>query len=98
VVNEHETGGSSEEESSGPVSPSESGDGHREQEAHGDDEGEVELVLPLDDLVLGQVTHVGDSGSATGLQDHPSCEKGSVSGQRGRECRDSPMCDQRRPR
>ncbi len=47
-----------------------------------DDEDEVILVLPLDDSVLVQVSDVGDTRLATGLDEHPAnmrIEKATVS-------------------
>lgn len=72
VVDEGETSGTGEEEASAPVTPSETSDDGREDETHADDKGEIPAVLPLDDLVVGQVRDVGDSRLATGLEDHPS--------------------------
>lgn len=72
MVNEHQSSGTGKKESSSPVSPSESSDGHREEESHGDDEREIPLVLPDDDLVLGQIGDVGDSRLSSRLEDHPS--------------------------
>jgi len=48
VVNEEETSGTGEEESSTVISPSESSDQSREDESHSDDEVNVPLVLPFD--------------------------------------------------
>ena len=72
MVNKHQSSGTGEKESSSPISPSESGDGHREEESHGDDEREIPLVLPDDDLVLGEIRNIGDSGFSSRLEDHPS--------------------------
>ena len=71
-MDEHQSSSSGEEESSSPVSPSESSDGHREEESHGDDEREIPLVLPDDDGILGKIGDVGDSRLSSRLEDHPS--------------------------
>jgi len=72
VVDEEETSGTGEEESSAVISPSESGDEGREDESHSDDEVDVPTVLPLDNLVLREIGNVGDSGLATRFDEHPS--------------------------
>ena len=72
VVNETESSGTCEEESSPPVSPSKSGNQRWEGETHEQEQREVIVVLPLDDLVSRQVGNVGDSNLSSGLDDHPS--------------------------
>mgnify|MGYP001560695396 FL=1 len=72
VVNEHQARGSSKVEPALPVSPTESSDGHGEEESHRDDQREVPAVLPLDDLVLTEIADISDSRLATGLEDHPA--------------------------
>ena len=72
MVDKHQPRGAGKVEAAPPISPAEAGDGHREDEAHADDEGEVPLVLPDDDLVLAEVADVGDAWLATGLDDHPA--------------------------
>ena len=72
VVHKAQSSGTGEEESSPPVSPSESGNESREGESHEEEQGEVVLVLPLDDLVSGQVGDIGDTDLSSRLDDHPS--------------------------
>jgi len=52
VVDKDQSGGTGEEESSSPVSPSESGNNGRNKESHGQQQGQVVLVLPPDNPVL----------------------------------------------
>lgn len=72
VVDEDETSGTGEEETTPPVTPSETGDHSRDEEAHGEEKRKVVLVLPLDDLVAGQVGNVGDTNLSSWLENHPS--------------------------
>lgn len=71
VVDKAESSGTSKEESTPPVTPTESGDESWENEAHADDEVEVPLLLPLDDLVFGEIRDVGRSDGSAGLDEHP---------------------------
>lgn len=72
VVNEEKTSGSREEEPSSPISPSKTSYDGREDESHTDDEVHVPTVLPADNLVLGEIGDIGNTGSATRLNEHPS--------------------------
>lgn len=54
------------------VSPEEPRDDSGEDKAHAEDEGKVVSVLPADDLALGQIADVGDTGLTAGLDHHPS--------------------------
>lgn len=72
MVNEHQPSGSSEEESTREISPSKSSDKSREDEPHSDNKRQVPLVLPDNDLVLAQVTNIGDSRFPPRLNNHPS--------------------------
>ena len=72
VVNEAETRGTSVDIPSPEVAPTEVADKGGENEAAGKDEGTVPAVLPPDDLVLAQVTDVGNSRLVLGLDDHPA--------------------------
>lgn len=84
-MNEQQAHDSSVHESSFPVSPSEAGDEGGEDEAHEDDEPQEVLVLPSDDGVLGQVGHICDTGSATGLDEHPAHVRVKETLQKGKE-------------
>jgi hypothetical protein len=72
VVDEEKTSGTGEEETTAVVAPEKTGDESREDEAHADDEVNVPAVLPLDDLTVREVGHVGDTGTTAGLDDHPA--------------------------
>ena len=72
MVDETQPSGTGEEESTSPVSPGESGYHGGDDETHSEKQGEVVLVLPLDDLVSAQVRDVGNTDLASGLDDHPS--------------------------
>jgi len=72
VVDKDKSGSSGEEESTFPVTPAETSDKGGDNEAKGEEEGEVVSVLPSNDLVSRQVGDVGDSDLASWLDDHPS--------------------------
>jgi hypothetical protein len=55
-----------------PVTPAESSDNRRENEGQNDREPGVVAVVPRHDLVLPQIAHVDEAGSATVLEDHPA--------------------------
>jgi len=55
-----------------PVTPPQASDNGGEDVAHENDKLEVMAVLPPDNLVLGQVANVGDTGIATRLENHPA--------------------------
>ena len=52
VVNKDEPGGTGKEESTSPISPSESSNNGRDQECHCQEKRQVVLVLPPDNPVL----------------------------------------------
>lgn len=54
------------------ISPSEVGDCSWQQETHDEDQREVVLVLPLYDRVVSQITNIGNTRLATGLDEHPT--------------------------
>ena len=54
------------------VAPAKPANHGGQDEAHADDEGAVPAVLPPDDLVLVQVTDIGDTRLATRLDEHPA--------------------------
>lgn len=72
MVDEAETGGASEEETTSPVAPTESGNGGWQEETHANDEVHVPPVLPPNDLALAQVADVGNTGLVAGLDEHPA--------------------------
>jgi len=72
VVNKDEPGSTGKEESTSPISPSESSDGSRNEESHGQKEREVVLVLPPNDPVLRQVRDIGNSNLSSWLDNHPA--------------------------
>jgi len=72
VVDKRQTCGTGEEETAPPVSPTETGDGHREEESHGQHQREVVFVLPSDNLVARQVGDVGDTDLGSWFEDHPA--------------------------
>lgn len=72
VVDETETSSTRKHVPTPEVAPAEPTDERRQNEAHADDEGAVPAVLPPHDFVLAQVTDVGDTGPATGLDEHPT--------------------------
>lgn len=72
VVDKDESSSTGKEETTSPVSPSETGDHGREDETHEQEESEVVFVLPFDNSVSGQVRDIGDSNLSSWLNDHPS--------------------------
>ena len=55
-----------------PVTPSKTSYQGWENDSHDEHQLEVVTVLPLDDIVLGQVTNVRHARLAARLQDHPT--------------------------
>ena len=72
MVNEAEAGSAGVDVTSPEVTPAEVADEGRENETACEDEGAVPPVLPPNDLVPAQVTNVGDTGLAAGLDEHPA--------------------------
>ncbi|KAI3484012.1 hypothetical protein L1887_53026 [Cichorium endivia] len=72
VVHEEKSKHAGEEEAAAPVTPAQTGNKGRKAEAEEEEHGDVELVLELDDGVLAQVRDVGNTGLATGLDEHPA--------------------------
>lgn len=72
VMDKQQASGTGKEESAAPVAPSETGDSRGEDEAHKDEQREVVLVLPSNNLVARQVGHVGDANLGPRLDEHPS--------------------------
>ena len=72
MVNEAEAGSAGVDIASPEVTPAEVADEGREDETACEDEGAVPPVLPPNDLVPAQVTNVGDTGLAAGLDEHPT--------------------------
>jgi hypothetical protein len=72
MVNDNQTSSAGEEESAAKVAPEETSDEGREDEAHADDEPNVPTMLPLDDLAVREVTHIGNTRTTTRLENDPS--------------------------
>lgn len=72
MVYKEQPGGSSEEETTLPVSPTQSSDHSGQDDTHTEQAHEVVLVLPSNNLVTGQVRDVGYSDLSSGLDNHPS--------------------------
>lgn len=60
------------EETTPPISPAKTSDNSRDDETHTQDQRDVIPVLPLYDPVPAQITDVGDTDLASGLDQHPS--------------------------
>lgn len=72
VVDKRQASGTGEEETAPPISPTETCDGRREEESHGQHQREVVFVLPSDNLVARQVGDVGDTDLGSRFEDHPA--------------------------
>ena len=72
VVNKAKTSCTGVEESTGPVTPTQSSNGHRDEQTESDDEVDVPSVLPPYNGVLAQVTNVGNANLVSWLEDHPA--------------------------
>ena len=72
VMNDAKTSGTSIHITAPKVTPAKPADNGGQDEAHADDKGAVPAVLPPDDLVLVQVTDIGDTRLAAGLDEHPA--------------------------
>lgn len=72
MVDESRAHSTSIEESALEVSPKQTRNESRDDVAHEDQEPDVVVVLPSDNLVLAQVANVGDTRLATGLDEHPT--------------------------
>lgn len=72
MVNENESSGTGKEESTSPVSPSESSNHGRESETHKQEKGKIVLVLPFDNSVPGQIRDIRYSNLSSGFNNHPS--------------------------
>jgi hypothetical protein len=72
VVNEQQPGSAGKEETSLPVTPTETGNTHGEEQSHDQQKRQVVVVLPPDDLASGQVGNVGDTDLGPRLEDHPT--------------------------
>jgi hypothetical protein len=71
-MDETESCGSSVEESTLPVTPTQTRDKGRNKPTAGDDELNVPAVLPPDDRVLAQVANVCDTNLIPRFQNHPA--------------------------
>ena len=72
MVDEAKAGGTGKEVTTDPITPAETSDGSGNDEAHEEEHHNVVLVLECDDRVLAQVGDIGDTGLATGKEDHPA--------------------------
>ena len=54
------------------VAPEEPGNHSGDDETHEEDERDVMAVLPFDDVVLAQITDVGNARLSAGLDKHPT--------------------------
>lgn len=72
VVNKDQTSGTGEEESTLKVSPPKARNQGRNDECHTEQKLQVPPMLELHDGVAGQITDVGDTRFAAGLEDHPA--------------------------
>lgn len=71
-MDKDQTKGSSEEITASPVTPEQAGNDSGNNEAEGQKESGVPAVLPLDDIVLAEITDIGDSGLSARLEQHPA--------------------------
>lgn len=72
MMDERQTSGTGEEESTGPVTPAQPSDSHGEEQTEADDEIDIPAVLPSHDGVLAKVANVRNTDLVTGLEDHPA--------------------------
>lgn len=72
MVDEAQTGRTSENVATHRIVPAEVADESRENETDKEDEAAVPAVLPPDNLVLAQVADVGNTELAAGLNEHPA--------------------------
>ena len=72
MVDETESGGTCKVQSTPPVAPAKTSDERRESKAHEEQEREIILVLPSDNLVTGQVGDIRDADLASRFNDHPA--------------------------
>jgi len=72
MMNKYQSHDASIDISALPVTPTKPANQSGHGECHDKHEQNVVLVLPLDDRVPRQVTDVGGTGLATGLDDHPT--------------------------
>jgi len=72
MVHKYQSHDTSVDESTLPVTPSDTTCDGGDNKSHNEHEQNVVLVLPLDDRVPRQVTNIGDTKLATGLDEHPT--------------------------
>ena len=72
MVDKDESSYGGVEEATTPVVPSQASDDGGEDEANQQDQGQVELVLELDDGVSSQVGNVGNTRLPSRLDNHPT--------------------------
>lgn len=67
-----QTGSPSVKVAPAPVAPAETRDEGGEAKGHEEDEPQIPAVLPPDNLVLGEIRNISNTGLATRLEDHPA--------------------------
>lgn len=72
MVHKDEPQSASVEIATAVITPAQTSDDRRNNEPDGDDEGDVPAVLPANDGIPAEVAHIGNTGLATGLEDHPA--------------------------
>jgi hypothetical protein len=72
VVDKAQTSGTGVEVAAFPVTPAQASDDGGQDEAKHEDQVDVVLVLPPNDLVLAKIANVRNTGLATGLDEHPT--------------------------
>jgi len=71
-VNEQQPSSSGKEETSLPVTPTETSNTHGEEQSHDQKQRQIVVVLPPDDLRSSQVGDIGDTDLGSRLEDHPT--------------------------
>lgn len=72
MVNKRQSCSSSKDETTKPITPTKTGDGHWEDETHGYDEVDIPPMLPPDDFALAQIGNISNTRLSSGLQNHPT--------------------------
>ena len=72
MVDKAKTSCAGVEESTGPITPTQSSDGHRDEQTESDDEVDVPSVLPPYNGVLAQVANIGNANLVSWLENHPT--------------------------
>jgi len=72
VVHEQQPSSSGKEETSLPVTPTETSNTHGEEQSHDQKQRQIVVVLPPDNLGSSQVGDIGDADLGSRLEDHPT--------------------------